>query len=272
MASETHVFTVGASLLANLARDVPEVAGWARASPDDPRQEECERSARLGSRLFDAAIEALRRDPRGYSAELNAFHGFMGLRGVDPREAEVVLLSTDTGVGWFCASAIRGHLEERGVRVAKPVRVHGLGMGYIYFEEGLANLLDAVASEVSRARGRGMRVYLNATGGFKPESAFAVMAAFMFGADAAYYIHESFRDVVVLYPFPSTLDVEMARQLLALEGKDVGEEIRVRHEALGTLSLKDLEERGLVRVEEGRVALRRWVKELLKAMGVRTEG
>ena len=161
MASETHVFTVGASLLSNLARDVPEVAGWARAPPDDPRQEECERSARPGSRLFDAAIEALRRDPRGYSAELNAFYGFMGLRGADPRRAEVVLLSTDTGVGWFCTSAIGRHLEEKG--------------------------------------------------------------------------------------------------------------IRVHHGSLGPLSLRDLEERGLVRVEGGRIALRAWVRELLKAMGVRAK-
>ncbi|MEM3997507.1 MAG: putative CRISPR-associated protein, partial [Pyrobaculum sp.] len=56
--------------------------------------------------------------------------------------------------------------------------------------------------DVKRARAAGRLPYVVATGGFKPESTFAVLAGFLAGAVGAFYMHESFREVVVLPHIP----------------------------------------------------------------------
>jgi len=52
--------------------------------------------------------------------------------------------------------------------------VPGLGVD---FHEGLLQLALAVDNDVRRARGEGRLTYVVATGGFKPKSTFAVIAA-----------------------------------------------------------------------------------------------
>jgi len=262
--SEVHIFTVGASLILNLSRRVEEFREWLRTPPEDARQETYKEQAVPGNPLFDEALKSLEADPRGYSAELNAFYGFMDLRKKPLGEAKVVLLSTDTGVGWFCSQALHCYLTKIGVPAETPRKIVGFGLGPEFFDKGLVNLLDEIAGIVRSAKGEGKRVYINATGGFKPESAFAVMSAFFFGADAAYYIHELFKEVVVLYPFPSTIESELVNNLIALEGKAPSDVGLIHHDKLGTLSLEDLQDRGLVSVREGRVELRDWVKVLIK--------
>jgi len=262
--SEVHIFTVGASLILNLSRRVEEFREWLKTPSEDARQETYKEQAVPGSPLFDETLKSLEGDPRKYSAELNAFYGFMNLRRKPLREAEVVLLSTDTGVGWFCAQALYHYLTGVGVPAELPRKVEGLGLGPEFFDRGLVNLLDNIAGIVRSAKGEGRKVYINATGGFKPESAFAVMSAFFFGADAAYYIHELFKEVVVLYPFPSTIESELVSNLLALEGKTPSDVGLIHHDRLGTLSLEDLQDRGLISVRGGRVELRDWVKVLIR--------
>ncbi|MEM4650566.1 MAG: putative CRISPR-associated protein [Pyrobaculum sp.] len=54
---------------------------------------------------------------------------------------------------------------------------------------------------MKKARREERLTYVVATGGFKPESTFAVIAAYLAGAHGAVYIHETFKDVVEL-PIP----------------------------------------------------------------------
>jgi len=81
---------------------------------------------------------------------------------------------------------------------------------------GIANLGAAIIRDVIALRNKGLDTYINLTGGFKPESGIALLAAAASGAQAAYYIHESFREVVWL-PLPTlTIDRERLKKLAQL--------------------------------------------------------
>jgi len=129
------------------------------------------------------------------------------------------------------------------------------------FEAGLYNLLDAVASLVAKYRGLGLRVYLNATGGFKLETAVLYLAACLLGADRVYYIHEAMREVVELPALPLSIDRRFAEVLQKLGPEAERGEVE---RALGRSFLLELERRGLVELLGTRVKPRKWVALLLK--------
>lgn len=169
--------TVGVSLLQNASRAGVDVKG-------------------------PGAAERLRgfvsSNPAGASAELNTLLGvkrrWPGLFG----DVEVVFYASDTEDGRLVASVLEGAVcgvLEAGRCAAGSKVVEGLGVD---FERGLLNLAVAVAGDVKRARGSGRLPYVVATGGFKPESTFAVLAGYLAGAAGAFYMHETFRDVVAL--------------------------------------------------------------------------
>ena len=263
VASELHLFTVGVSILQNfgrseLGKELRGSDGWYRLPPDSPEQQKFMSWARRGERVFDAVLKFVDEDPRKASAELNAFYKFESLRGV--AEREVALLATDTGTGLFCARVIEVHLESRGYRVREPIVVRAFGLGYDFFEEALASLMDTIAKTVSRG---GYKVYLNATGGFKPETTFAVIAALLHGVRGIYYIHESFQDVVILPAPPLQIEVSHLEKLrlLSVEGKQK----YLLMDAFGwsEILISELVERQLVELKAGKVTPRRWVQPLL---------
>jgi CRISPR/Cas system-associated protein Csm6 len=92
------------------------------------------------------------------------------------------------------------------------------------FHEGLLQLARAVGNDVKKARREGRLTYVVATGGFKPESTFAVIAAYLAGAHGAVYIHETFKEVVELPMLPLQL-----RQVLAKFAKGEADEHDVAH-------------------------------------------
>jgi putative CRISPR-associated protein (TIGR02619 family) len=261
--SELHLFSVGVSILQNFGKsDVGKEskgsAEWYRLPPDSPEQQKFISWARRGERVFDAVLKFVDEDPRKASAELNAFYRFESLRG--EAEREVALLVTDTGTGLFCARVIEAHLESRGYRVREPIVVTGFGLGYDFFEEALASLMDTIAKTVGKG---GYRVYLNATGGFKPETTFAVIDALLYGVRGVYYTHESFQDVVILPAPPlqiKTSYLEKLRQL-GVEGKQK----YLLMDAFGwsEILISELVERQLVELKAGKVTPRRWVQPLL---------
>jgi len=196
--------TVGTSILANAAREgiVPEA--WSRLAPDDPRQEEAERGP--VERLVEFAVA----DPERCCAELNTVAKVAKRWPPLFRRARAALYASDTGAGRLAARALEGAfcraVAKLGVAVeectAEVKVVPGLGRD---FSRSLGELARAVARDVKCAKARGMNPYVVATGGYKPESTFAVVAAYLAGALDVFYIHESFRDVVSLGLLPIDL-------------------------------------------------------------------
>ncbi len=123
-------------------------------------------------------------------------------------------------------------------------------------------MADEVASLVRAKKAEGCRVYVNATGGFKPETAFMVIVAMLVGADRAYYIHEAFREVVEVPLLPITIDERFIEPMVRLKGEVPMYEAEKLLQLYGGL-LSELEGRGVVERRGGFLRLRRWVEALI---------
>ncbi|MEM3734682.1 MAG: putative CRISPR-associated protein, partial [Nitrososphaerales archaeon] len=257
------IFTIGVSTLLNFGRseygkEFEDSGNWYRLPPDSPQQQKFISWARRGEKVFDKVLDFVNKDPRRASAELNAYYRFESLRG--KAEREFILYATDTGTGLFCARILKAHLEDKGYRVREPITLKGFGLGYDFFEEALTSVMDTVAKTVSKAEGK---VYLNATGGFKPETTFAVIAALLHGVRAVYYVHESFQDVVILPAPPLQIDSKYLERL-----KQIGVEGKQKYFLTDILnwdeaSINELIDRQLIELRGGKAAPRRWVRPIL---------
>ena len=166
----------------------------------------CKAITNPGNPVFKALADFIANNPRRASAELNSMHNVLE-RGCSNVE-RVILYSTDTHVGEASAKAIEGYVKSqcKGVDV-KVKRVDQLGSSPELMWKGLARLAVEVKRAAEDLQRRGIAVALNLTGGFKPEGGFALITSFPW-IHAIYYVHESFRDVVVM-PALTVEDVKL---------------------------------------------------------------
>ena len=266
-----HVIPSGTSVLCNFERIKSSIAsalgviGWCRACSEDPIQDVALRSARPGDRVFDALLNFISEDPEVASAELNALLKFVSLNShVPPSEVGVLIYSSDTGIGYLCASVIHEYLGREGYHLLqiKPIRIPWLGRSEEVFDDALSNLLDLVVRKIIEWSKKGTPVYINATSGYKAETQFLVLAAAIAGARTAYYIHETFKDVVEL-PLPLlTLDSRLVRAIKEITARAATS----RDEIDEILKEKGLE---LAELEKDRKLIknlkpRKWLIKLIK--------
>ena len=89
---------------------------------------------------------------------------------------------------------------------------------------------------MKRARREGRLTYVVATGGNKPESTFAVTAAYVAGAHGVVYVHETFREVVELPILPLQLEETLAK----FARREADEHDIARHQGMDIHHLKDI--------------------------------
>ena len=198
-----HIILVGASILANARRSgVIEF--------DLPALEEGLREGRIRrDDLFGDILRFVSSDPRRASAELNTcmdlvVDGYR--RGL---QQWVYLLHSDSRVGELCAEILKEFLEnfsrerlDRRLSILKPMKIDHLG-DPDRFGDGLADLFKTIIDIISYHKAQGDRVFVHATGGYKPETAVAILAANspMCGAPV-FYVHEHFNRVVRIPAMP----------------------------------------------------------------------
>jgi putative CRISPR-associated protein (TIGR02619 family) len=141
------------------------------------------------------------KDSRRASAELNTL-----ISVIEQKKGEqhiVYLLHSDTKEGRLCASVLERYLSGLGLRLhAEVVEIKDLGNPQA-FTKGLANLLERMVGLIRGHYSTNDRVFIHASGGFKPETAMALMAANLPGSGApVFYVHESFKEVVRLPAVP----------------------------------------------------------------------
>ena len=152
---------------------------------------------RQGTDFSDAlAVQAfIREDPQAACAELNFLSRFL------EQGDEVELLHSDTDSGSRCSRYLEDYLRTLGYTCAVH-RVPGLTQKAAGFADyGLRALVHLLAQRVTAARRRAREVAINATGGFKPEVAYATVLGLVFRVPV-YYIHESFKDIIEIPPSP----------------------------------------------------------------------
>jgi putative CRISPR-associated protein (TIGR02619 family) len=201
-----HIVSVGVSVLRNLqkSQEFQKIPG------SEGREVNEWLKNKMADRAFlDMAYQALRSAPWKISAELNSMRIFLEQGRVD----EVYLIATDTEAGKFCSDLIHRFLKEehrieimRGsgclpnyYRIEKICGDKGPKIAAEQFSEGLHKLFNAVVRLIRDNR-ESKTIYINATGGFKPEIAVLSLAGNLFLVPV-YYLHETFNEVVFLPPF-----------------------------------------------------------------------
>lgn len=113
----------------------------------------------------------------------------------------LVLLHSETVEGRVCAEALKRFYEGRGYSVSVK-EVRGLKYDERKFSTiGLHSLINVLVEVFEEGRRLEGGVVLAATGGFKAETAYATLAALLYGVDV-YYIHERFNEIVSLPAVP----------------------------------------------------------------------
>ncbi|MEM0345105.1 MAG: putative CRISPR-associated protein [Thermofilaceae archaeon] len=249
---EVHIVTVGTSIVRNAAQDPglpPDLADrvrrWARATPGSKDDVEAGERGVPGQPEFRALYEILKVKPRELSAELNAMWRYLD----EGRVGFAELLATDSGVCELCARLLKEYLTATHGVEAEVYRVEKLGRD---FEEGLYNLLDRITALAVKHRGRS--IYLNATGGFKPETAVVYAAACLLGFDRVYYIHEAMREVVEIPTIPLAVHSDYLRALELLAAGAPADKLAA-----------ELERRGIITRVGREYRLRKWVERLTRA-------
>ena len=252
-----HIVTVGTSIARNLSmkEDLEEsirskLREWVFSRPGSKADIEAGERGVPGAPEFRVALEQTVLNPRRISAELNAMWQYLENRRVD----KVYLLTTDSGVSYFCARVLSEYLSREWGVESEIYRVEKLGLD---FEEGILNLVSILIKYVKKHRSRGDRVHLNATGGFKPETAIMYLIASLIGVDRVYYIHESMRRNVDLPTIPIKIDKSYFKFLPHLEKLEV--------ERVPTNVLEELKRRGVIEIVGGKVRMKEWIRLLLRS-------
>lgn len=269
-----YVCPVGTSLLQNFVRDLRwgdvvkrfegfRIRDWFRLSPDDflnivPDGYIC--SVVRGHELFNVLLDFLRFNPREACAEVNGVYGIRDLFGHNPRDVEVILYHTRTCNSRLCSSVLEDFLRSEGYLV-ESIEIRAL-RSVDDFELGLIEVLDKVVRLVVKKRSEGIKVYVNATPGFKSEVTFLVIASILAGANAVVYVHESFRSPVLLPVPPLTLNTKVVSDVLELFKYTSCLDTYYVNEGLGSELVTNMLDLGVLRLEEGRVCIREWVKHL----------
>ncbi len=259
-----HIVPVGTSLLGNFARSPVGssvvrgfgVDGWDRFSPDDPRQEVV-----CGSfePLRDHLLDFVRSTGEVASAELSSLMRAVRGLGCDPSSTRVILYATNTCTSKLAMSVIAGYLKELGFAVREHVIQSARSEDEL--EIAMTEVVERAISEALRMAERGYQVCVNATPGFKVESAYLTVAALLAGLNCVYYMHEAFKDVVYMPVPPLQLKEDYRRAILELE-KPITR--REAEEKLGRTMLEELIYRRLVEEREGLVRARPWALRIAK--------
>jgi len=196
-----HLATVGASLISNASRN------WESVKPilDGLTIDGIERKLGSGeinrNHLHKELVEFLRKEGERASAEIASMSKFLKNGDID----FIYLMYTDTNVGDVCSRALETYL--RGERVGvQRIPVEGYANEETFTREGLGNLARNVWEIINRHKSD--RVYVCATGGFKPETSIITLIANIKGIPV-YYRHETFRAHVAIPGLPITWRPEL---------------------------------------------------------------
>ena len=223
-----HLVSVGTSLVRNSLRVLETCAGGsqcpenlgpseaaglveelrpcAMARPGSREDLECMERYQGWGRVHDVLLSIARRDPARMSAELNSM--FPWLQAASRRgefAAGVVLFPTETGPGLLAGRVLKRFIADMlggaGVEMEPvPGWSENVWRGSLELYTRVVGRIRSITRKSEREI-----VLINATGGFKPETAYIVMAGLHYGdsRSAAYYIHELHRThtvIPLLYP------------------------------------------------------------------------
>ncbi len=201
---EFHIINVGNSLLENFKKS-QQSAKWNITHISPGMDEEWKKYLDTPAFLQDI-LNFLNLSPKENSAELNTF--LRMTNGKDPQNIHVYLFGTRTKSNEICRITIERYLKECGFIMFTPKEISG----YFFeeknydpqyakneFEKDISNMLDRVLYLIKKKREEGFRVFVNPTGGFKAHVIACAIGGILLDA-TVYYMHEEFKDVIIIPP------------------------------------------------------------------------
>lgn len=215
---QLHIITVGNSLITNYQRR--KNTAVSKLSSNDSEWEKYSRNRKFLLSVYEFLME----NPRGNSAEINSFQGYLEKNGVRESSCLVYLSGTKTAINEIALETLRRYFREKGVELFNPKEIPGyfrekeIRLNAVNeFQRGISELLDTLLRIASGNKKRGYKVVFNPTGGMKPHVITCALAGFMTGSEI-YYIHEEFdkRDLVILPPLlylPRGKEIDLMKEL-----------------------------------------------------------
>lgn len=210
---QLHIVSVGTSILTNFIRNHPKI----QLPPisDDIAYSRVLKNRKTIEKIFDF----VKQDPWSASAELNAMQEFLRNKEV----SSIYLVGTETRQGKLTASVLKLYFKHKGIptELAKPIpgyytelKYSGHQIARENFTTGLERLCASLVRYIRKNRSEYDHIYINATGGFKPELAMLLFVGSVTNT-RVYYRHEGFQESVFLPTLllPVSRDISLLKRL-----------------------------------------------------------
>ncbi len=285
MTRNVLLVTCGASLLTNFVRDNKNKAGGGLKDIADKldklmkidissiEYDKARDYAYKGHDIFKALLDYLNKDDIRASAETNTINLFIRSWQLSYNDVKIYLYRSDTAVGLLVANILKEYLQQKGSEV-EDVEVRGFGTAKTLneFQEGMVDLMTKIIRIIKHNKDKG-KIYVLATGGFKPETTAAIIAALLAGSNGIYYVYETSRNLVSLPGIPLSIRqdaIDMLDRIFHIKDQnkvrwqislDELLSVDIDHSIIDELEFMGLiERRGEL---HNKIKLRDWVKELL---------
>jgi putative CRISPR-associated protein (TIGR02619 family) len=280
----TLLITCGASLLTNALKDTKSSDKLRKYGLDkimsmdigSREYEKVKDYAYKGHEVFQALLDYIKADSIKASAELNTLELFLRQHNLLYNDVKIYLYRSDTSVGLLIANVLEHYLQEKG-SIVSTIEVKGFGTAKTLaeFQEGMVDLMTKIirVTKGIKANNSKGKVYVLASGGFKPETTAAVIAALLAQADGIYYVYEHNRELVEIPAIPLAINhnaLDLLDKIFHIKDSSkrrwsisIDELLAM---GIDTSMIEELEFMGLVNRKgelQNKLEIREWVKELL---------
>jgi|Deesub1362A_J573_1020465.scaffolds.fasta_scaffold00583_23 putative CRISPR-associated protein (TIGR02619 family) len=213
---EFHIINVGNSILSNFKNKNEKIKNI------DFCEEEKWKEFLKNPDFLEEVYAFLLENPSKNSAEINSF--LKMVKNKNPGEIDVYLFGTKTASNEICRITIERYLKENGFNLYTPKQISGYFWEEKEFDPKYAKeqftkdigvILDRILYLARKKREKNVEVYINPTGGFKPHVIASALAGFLTGCKV-YYIHEEFKEVILLpklFYLPKGKEIELLKIL-----------------------------------------------------------
>jgi putative CRISPR-associated protein (TIGR02619 family) len=280
----TLLITCGASLLTNALKDTKSSDKLRKYGLDkimsmnigSIEYEKVRGYAYKGHEVFQILLDYIKADSIKASAELNTLELFLSHHKLLYSDVKIYLYRSDTSVGLLIANVLEHYLQEKG-SIVSTIEVKGFGTAKTLneFQEGMVDLMTKIirVTKGIKANNSKGKVYVLASGGFKPETTAAVIAALLAQADGIYYVYEHNRELVAIPAIPLAINhnaLDLLDKIFHIKDSSkrrwsisIDELLAM---GIDTSMIDELEFMGLVNRKgelQNKLEIREWVKELL---------
>jgi putative CRISPR-associated protein (TIGR02619 family) len=280
----TLLITCGASLLTNALKDTKSSTKLREygldkimsMDIDSIEYEKVRGYAYKGHEVFKTLLDYIKANSIKASAELNTLELFLSNHKLLYNDVKIYLYRSDTSVGLLIANVLEHYLQEKG-SIVETIEVKGFGTAKTLneFQEGMVDLMTKIirVTKGIKANNSKSKVYVLASGGFKPETTAAVIAALLAQADGIYYVYEHNRELVEIPAIPLAINhnaLDLLDKIFHIKDSSkrrwsisIDELLAM---GIDTSMIEELEFMGLVNRKgelQNKLEIREWVKELL---------